>query len=143
MLSTNSTFAVLSWRNLARVSACDRCWRMWPGCGASGHVALPGLNHDTPRDLGRCEDSAGGGVNKGASAVLMKPLMKRVPADAPGRHATASRLAGERACLLRLVVHCPVLPYFHDAGLRVPRADRETDGVRHAGRRGPVCDLAA
>ena len=41
----------------------------------------------------------------------MKPLMKRVPANAPGRHATGSRLADRPARLVRAVVHCSVVPH--------------------------------
>ena len=37
----------------------------------------------------------------------------------------------------------PSFPHLHRAGLRVPGADREADGVRDAGRGGPVAGLAA
>ena len=36
--------------------------------------------------------------------------------------------------LLPAVVHRPVVPHLLRAGRRVPRPDREADGVRHADR---------
>ena len=51
-------------------------------------------------------------MEKRASAVLLNPLMKRVHADAPARHGTASRLTDERACLLRPAVHRPAFRTF-------------------------------
>ncbi len=45
---------------------------------------------DTPRDLAGRGAAAGVDVRKGASAVLVKPPMKRNPADAAGRHAPGS-----------------------------------------------------
>ena len=69
--------------------------------------------------------------------MLMRPPLKRSPAGAPGCHAAGSGVATDAADWFRPVVHCPVLPHVLRPGLRVCRADREADGVRHAGRRGP------
>lgn len=43
--------------------------------------------------------------------MLMKPLMKRIPADAPRRYATGSRLSHGPAVVVRPVVHRPVVPH--------------------------------
>ncbi len=48
------------------------------------------------------------------------------------------RLAPGAACLLRPVVHRHVDPHVLRPGLRVHRADGEADGMRDAGRDGPV-----
>src|SRR5271169_1133744 len=56
----------------------------------------------------RCASCPG---NSGSIAVLMKPLMKRIPADAPGRYATGSRLSHGPAVAVRPVVHRPVVPH--------------------------------
>src|SRR5262249_35734797 len=98
---------------------------------------------DTPGELGVAGDVTGGSVTKGASAVLMKPLMKRVPADAPGRHATGSCLPDEAPYAVRLVVHRAVIPHLLRPGLRVPRPGGQAHGVRDAGRGGPVAAVAA
>jgi hypothetical protein len=39
--------------------------------------------------------------------VLLRPLLKRIPADAPGCHATGSGVADDAADRFRPVVHCP------------------------------------
>jgi phosphoenolpyruvate---glycerone phosphotransferase subunit DhaK len=69
--------------------------------------------------------------------------MKRVPADAPGCHATGSGLADDAACFVRLAVYRPLLPHVLRPGLRVPRPGGAADGMRDAGRRGAVAVLAA
>src|SRR5262245_20746791 len=67
---------------------------MWPpedidggaqgGAGTRrGQVAALGEG-DTPCDLGRRGGAGVSGVRAGASAVLEKPLMQRIHADAPG-----------------------------------------------------------
>ena len=97
-------------------------------------------DRDTPCDLGMQQ---GEQVDEGASAVLVKPLKKRVPADAPGYDATGSCLVHVTAGGFRAVVHCPVVPYVLDAGLRVPGPYGKADGVRDADRGGPGAGVAA
>ena len=75
--------------------------------------------------------------------MLMKPPMKRVPADAPGCDATGSRSLMTLLAVFAPLFTAPSFRTFCGAGLRVPRPDREADGVRHAGRGGPVPALAA
>ena len=77
-------------------------------------------------------------MKKGASAVLVKPPIERVPADAPGYDATCSRLAGGAAGRFQPAVHRPVVPHVLRPGLRVPRPDGQAHRVRHADRSGPV-----
>ena len=67
------------------------------------------------RDLWTFADFEAGGARVWAperDPVSLNPLMKRVHTDAPARHGTASRLADERACLLRPAVHRPAFRTF-------------------------------
>jgi hypothetical protein len=50
---------------------------------------------DTQCDMGRRGGAGVPGVMAGVSAVLEKPLMQRIHANAPGYHAAGSRLADE------------------------------------------------
>ncbi len=59
--------------------------------------ALGPQRRDTQCDLGRRGDAGVPGVMAGVSAVLEKPLMQRIHANAPGCHAAGSRLADELA----------------------------------------------
>jgi hypothetical protein len=40
--------------------------------------------------------------------VLLRPLLKRIPADVPGCHATGAGVADDAADRFRPAVHCPV-----------------------------------
>src|ERR1022692_3031064 len=104
----------------------------WPGCfpGRCGRAGW----------LRRISD---GGAVARAPAVLSKPLMKRIPADAPGRNAPCSFLADEPAGGAVPAVHRAVVPHVLWPGLRVPHADGEADGVRDADRGGPGAGVAA
>src|SRR5579883_2214900 len=82
-------------------------------------------------------------MKRGASAVLTKPPLKRVPSDAPGRNTTGSGVADDAAVFLRAAVHGAVVPHVLRPGLRVPRPAREEDGLRDADRGGPVAAVAA
>src|SRR5271166_2795571 len=108
----------VTWAVIRAVTALRVCWS-----GACGMLSM----------------MAGGG----AAGRARMPLMKRVPADAPGCRAAGPGVADDAARLVRAAVHRPVVPHVHDAGLRFPRAVREADGVRDADRGGPVAAVAA
>src|SRR5579859_5492840 len=64
------------------------------------------------------------------------PLMKRVPADAPGCSAAGSGVADDAAGRVLAVVHRLVVSHVLRPSLRFPRTLRSADRVRHAdGRR--------
>src|SRR5512135_429418 len=107
----------LTWAMIRWVTAARVC-----GSGVSGTLFMMAWTV-RPRDGG----NAGAGI----------------AGDDPGCDATASWLAGGPAGRVRAAVHRPVIPYLLRPGLRVPGPDRQKDGVRDAGRRGPVAGLAA
>lgn len=75
--------------------------------------------------------------------MLSKPLMNGFPLMLPDATLPVpGSLASVLACLAPLFT-APSFRTFTMLACGVPRADRETHGVRDAGRRGPVPDLAA
>src|SRR5258707_1272919 len=77
------------------------------------------------------------------SGVVAKPLMKRISADAPRCGAAGPGVPDDAARRVLPAVHRAVVSRVHDAGLWFPRPVREADGVRDAGRGGPVAAVAA
>src|ERR1700722_12900860 len=94
-----------------------------------------------------CGSGACGTLSMMAGANAGRPcppaIMKRAAADAPGRNAAGPGVADDAAGRVLPAVHRAVVPHVHHAGLRFPRAAGEADGVRHAGRGGPVAAVAA